>query len=300
MCRASSAPWNSHDLRHDRMQFPALAGARPSGCGRSVSSPASTEEERNRQRTGYRGNQRREPAQRSGHTRHVDADAVDHLLEHQGVVALFDGLVGAVPVFGEPLGTQNTWFINPRMRIDSNCRPTLATLACRHWPIAICVPTGCARYQGCRPNTSVSGRIQRSSSAVTANSGASQSMSCRVEVPVAPTLGKGGEQVDIRGVSSRTLHVSPPTPDQLGPCHRQPSIRFHIGRLLSKRYRRYRIPVHGYRATPAGRSISPVPAATSTLVPMPDAAQLIIPPTSSPPTAASAGRRRCGPKQLSA
>ena len=78
---------------------------------------------------------------------------------------------------GEPLGTQNAYSIRPRIRIDSKCRPTLATLACRHMPISICRSTGCAWYQGCRPSGSVAGRIQRSSLSMTANSGESQSMS---------------------------------------------------------------------------------------------------------------------------
>ena len=38
---------------------------------------------------------------------------------------------------GEPLGVQNAYSIRPRIRIDSKCRPTLATLAWRHMPISI-------------------------------------------------------------------------------------------------------------------------------------------------------------------
>ena len=78
---------------------------------------------------------------------------------------------------GEPLGIQNAYFIRPRIRIDSKCRPTLATLACRHMPISICRSSVCALYQGCWPTGSVAGRIQRSSLSITANSGESQSMS---------------------------------------------------------------------------------------------------------------------------
>src|SRR5829696_2151976 len=78
---------------------------------------------------------------------------------------------------GEPLGVQKEYSIRPRIRIDSKCRPTLATLACRHIPISIWRSTDCALYQGCRPNGSVSGRIQRVSFGITANSGESHSMS---------------------------------------------------------------------------------------------------------------------------
>ena len=49
---------------------------------------------------------------------------------------------------GSPLASLKTCCITPPMRIVSNCRPTLATLACRHMPIAIFCSSGSARYQG--------------------------------------------------------------------------------------------------------------------------------------------------------
>src|ERR1700757_68362 len=78
---------------------------------------------------------------------------------------------------GDPLGTQNAYSIRPRIRIDSKCRPTLATLACRHMPIWIWRSSDCAWYQGCRPSGSVAGNFQRGSLSMTANSGDFQSMS---------------------------------------------------------------------------------------------------------------------------
>src|ERR1700712_3256947 len=78
---------------------------------------------------------------------------------------------------GDPLGTQNAYSIRPRIRIDSKCNPTLATLACRHMPISICRSVDCDWYQGCWPIGSVFGRIHRGSLSVTANSGDFQSMS---------------------------------------------------------------------------------------------------------------------------
>nr|CRL55924.1 hypothetical protein CPGR_03236 [Mycolicibacterium fortuitum subsp. fortuitum DSM 46621 = ATCC 6841 = JCM 6387] len=47
---------------------------------------------------------------------------------------------------GDPLGTQNEYSIRPRIRMFSNCSPTLATLAWRHMPIAICRSIDCAWY----------------------------------------------------------------------------------------------------------------------------------------------------------
>src|ERR1700709_2257392 len=78
---------------------------------------------------------------------------------------------------GEPFGVQNAYSIRPRMRMDSKCRPTLATLAWRHMPISIWRSFDCDLYQACLPIGSVDGRIHRSSLGITANSGESQSMS---------------------------------------------------------------------------------------------------------------------------
>ena len=50
-----------------------------------------------------RGNQRLNPLEQLGHARDVNPHVVDHLLEHQGVVALFDGLVGAVAELRRPV-----------------------------------------------------------------------------------------------------------------------------------------------------------------------------------------------------
>src|SRR5580693_9770513 len=78
---------------------------------------------------------------------------------------------------GDPLGTQNAYSIRPRIKMDSKCRPVLATFACRHMPISIWRCPGCAWYQGFRPSGSVTGSFQRGSLSMTAYSGDSQSMS---------------------------------------------------------------------------------------------------------------------------
>jgi hypothetical protein len=90
---------DGHHPFHDRVQRLAFAQDVLLSVVDGFLAGEDAEPERDRKRSGDQRDDRLDPLEHPRHAWHIGTDAVHHFLEHHRVVALFDSLVQAVPVF---------------------------------------------------------------------------------------------------------------------------------------------------------------------------------------------------------